>query len=343
MACSSTAAPRPLDQDAYVWQRNWTPAVHAAVATAPAALGGLRVLVAEAADPQLAMVAADPVEAHRPLTLVVRIDGARPIAELSLAPVLAVADRWRAAGIAVAGIEIDHDCATARLPDYATWLRAHRPAGLRYSITALPTWAGSPALHDVAAAVDELVVQVHAVRAPAIFEPAARADLARFAAAVPEASLRVALPTYRAQVYGTPVEVEPAVVRAFVDELEREPIANVHGIVWFRLPVAGDDTTWSTDTFAALIERRAPPASLVEVTLRARGDDRFDIVATNPTARSAELPAVRLAGDLEAVELVGGYSERARFHYRPPHRRLAPGETQAIGWVRGKAPHVALE
>ena len=62
--------------------------------------------------------------------------------------------RWRAAGVDVVGLEIDHDCATAVLADYARWLAANRPpAPLAWSITALPTWAGAPALPAVAAAL----------------------------------------------------------------------------------------------------------------------------------------------------------------------------------------------
>jgi uncharacterized protein DUF3142 len=308
------------------------------------------VLIAEPAQGDLAVTLL-PIdrgalaEAHRPVTLVVRIDGARPIAGLVLAPVIAAAVELRTAGVAVAGIEIDHDCATARLGEYAAWLRERRPPrDLRFSITALPTWAGSGALADVAAAVDELVVQVHAIRAPTIFDRArAQADLRAFAAAVPNAVLRVALPTYRVRIGERWMEADVGDVRAFVDDLVRAPLANVAGIVWFRLPVAGDADTWTAETFAGVLERRgyAPPE--VRVTLQARGGDRFDVIASNPLARAAELPAVQIDGELDEVELVSGYTEDRRRHFRAPHRRLPAGATQTIGWVRGKAPHVAID
>jgi hypothetical protein len=197
--------PVALSHEAYVWQRAWTGAVRAAVAGAQPELSGLRVLVLEVSpDGTTRSPAVDTeslVRAGRPITAVVRIDGSRVPAETSLAPALARVDRWRAAGVSVAGLEIDHDCATAALRDYAAWLAAHRPvAALRYSITALPTWVSAPEeLRAVAAVVDELVVQVHAVRAPAIFEAAAaRQWIERFADVVAARSsvLRVALPTY---------------------------------------------------------------------------------------------------------------------------------------------------
>jgi Protein of unknown function (DUF3142) len=343
IGCGAPAS-ATLEQDAYVWQRNWTEPVRAAVASAPAALGGLRVLVADVGkgDRSLAILPIDPAalrEAHRPITLVVRVDGAQPIAELSLAPALAAAQAW---GVPIAGLEVDHDCATARLADYAAWLHAQRPPGVRFSITALPAWAASPALAELAATVDELVVQVHAVRAPTIFDPvAARRGLVAFAGAVPAARLRVALPTYSASVHGELLTVDPAVVGAFVDELKRSPVSGVIGIVWFRLPVAGDDQTWSSATFAGVIG--APVSAGVRVTLRDRGDDRVDIIATNSSQAPAELPSVRLDGAVIAAELVSGYQPRGDRLWAAPHHQLAAGASQAIGWARGKALHVATD
>ena len=127
----AAVAPIALQHEAYVWQRAWTGSVRAAVASAPAELAGLRVLTLEidrdghATWPGVSTDAL--VRASRPITAVVRIDGSRIPADLALAPVLDRIDRWRAAGVPVAGIEIDHDCATAALADYATWLAAQRP------------------------------------------------------------------------------------------------------------------------------------------------------------------------------------------------------------------------
>ena len=113
------------------------------------------------------------------MRLVVRIEGARgplavPALWAELEPLLA---RWRAGGVDVAGIEIDHDCATAALDDYASWLRELRdamPRDLKLSVTALPSWLESPALDQVLGAVDDSVLQVHAVQRPdhALFDAA---------------------------------------------------------------------------------------------------------------------------------------------------------------------------
>ena len=265
VGCASSApqergAPVALAHEAYVWQRAWTGAVRSAVANAQPELAGLRVLALEIGKDGTARapaVSADALaRASRPITAVVRVDGARVPAEVSLAPALGAIERWRAAGIPVAGVEIDHDCATAALADYAAWLRAHRPEGLRLSITALPTWAGAPpALRELVAAVDEVVLQVHAVRAPDIFDPvAARRWVERFAAAAPGARLRVALPTYKVALGAA----DPDEVAAFLRALERDPVPGVAGIVWFRLPVATDRTAWSASVLTAVIQPEPP-------------------------------------------------------------------------------------
>lgn len=267
-ASSSAPAPVALRHDAYVWQRAWTGSVRAAVARAPAELSGLRVLTLEIdRDGVLTWPAVSTdalARASRPITAVVRIDGSRLPAETSLAPVVERLVRWREAGIPVAGLEVDHDCATVALAEYAAWLTAQRPpTRLRFSITALPTWATAPraTLVDLSAAVDEIVLQVHAVRAPTIFEPrAARRHVEEFAAAVPRTTnLRVALPTYRVALGAA----HPDEVATLLRSLERAPVRGVSGIVWFRLPTATDRTAWSAPLLAAVI-RGAPHAHLEE-------------------------------------------------------------------------------
>ncbi len=331
-----------LAQAAYVWQRNWTPGVRQAVAHPLEALDGLHVLAAEvdAEEHGLTLVRLDEATlaaSQRPITLVVRINGTRPIEGLALAPIARLAEALQAAGVDVGGVEVDHDCATARLPEYATWLALQRPAApLRFSITALPTWSGSPALARVAAAVDEVVVQVHAVRAPAIFDGnTAWDDLTRFARALRSTRLRVALPTYSAVVRGDEIGVDPDDVAAFVQRLETRPIAGIEGIVWFRLPVAGDEQTWSAATFARVVTGRAPDAH-ARIALVERGADRFDVLVTNPGDVIVDLPPIRVDGAIGAADLVQGYREVRPGRWEAPRRSLAGGQRLVIGWIHGK-------
>lgn len=341
---------RPLAHDTYLWQQVWTAPVQASVAAAPAELDGLRVLMLEV-RPRISTtfprtepwwVPVDPASlarAHRPVTAVIRIEGARLPPADEPVPMTSVIDRieaWRAAGVDVVGVEIDHDSATAALADYATWLRAMRPrAPLRWSITALPTWADDPAgLRALAAAVDELVVQVHAVRYPRIFDDAeARGWIRAVAAAAPHARLRVALPTYR-----TPLAAaSPVEVARFLRWLERGPDAPaVRGVVWFRLPVDGDRNAWPTPTLRAVIRGdRLAPAVSVSVVARAPG--LHDLVLTNRGTLAAPWPALRLRG-ADTADLIGGYAPDpdAAGRWAPPARELQPGQSTIVGWAAGE-------
>ncbi|MEZ4403557.1 MAG: DUF3142 domain-containing protein [Kofleriaceae bacterium] len=332
----------PLTHDAYVWQRRWTDAVRTSVGAAPAEVAGLRVLLLDqAADGAAAWPAVDAASlraAGRPVTAVVRLDGARLPATVPLAEVLARVDAWRAAGAPVVGVEIDHDCATAALPDYARWLAAVRlPPALRLSVTALPAWAASPALPRVAAAVDELVLQVHAVRAPRLFEPAqARRDLVRFAEVVPATQLRVALPTYDTVIRGRLVRSDPAEVAGFVRWLGQRGAPAVRGVVWFRLPVDGDARAWPASTLAAVMAGHAPRSTVV-VQVRPTGPGRADLVLTNPGPAPAPWPDLRVDGRVSGVELLGYQPRPAPGRtFTAPRRQLAAGASTVIGWATGQ-------
>lgn len=87
------------------------------------------------------------------------------------AAILADLAQWRAAGNAVAGVQVDFDAATKGLSGYAAFLkdlRAHLPRDARLSITGLMDWSahGDPqALRALAGTVDEVVIQTYQARA----------------------------------------------------------------------------------------------------------------------------------------------------------------------------------
>ncbi|HEY4178008.1 MAG TPA: DUF3142 domain-containing protein [Kofleriaceae bacterium] len=332
-------SPQRLPQSAYVWQRNWTPAVRDAVAHPTAGLDRLDVLAGEvgeggAAVKLVAIDSASLLASHLPIVLVVRVNGSRIDKQLTLEPLLVEELELRAAGVNVRGIQIDHDSATAALGDYAAWLASVRPGGdLKFSITALPAWGSEAA--RLASVVDEITVQVHAVRVPFIFDANdAWHDLAHFAQAC-HTPLRVALPTYRAVVHGDEVRAEPVQIAAFVRRLETHPIAGVGGIAWFRLPVSGDGETWSPAMFASIVATRSADAPRAQLSLVPSGPDVFDVVATNPGPDDVELPSLHVAGALETADLIG-YRELAPGAWEAPNRSLRHDERVVIGWMRGK-------
>jgi hypothetical protein len=118
----AAAGQRPtveLPHAACVWQRQWTPAVLAALAQ-PAHGSALRVLTLEVdgaliprAAPDLAALTGD----GRPMWLLVPSEGSRlPLAaEAPASDLTVLAGHWRQAGVRLAGIEIDQDTASAAL------------------------------------------------------------------------------------------------------------------------------------------------------------------------------------------------------------------------------------
>lgn len=195
------------DQQVYVWQRVWTPQHADALAHSRDLFGALRVLALQVHPREgwreipadLSLLKRD----GRPLWLVARLDGQLPQLdqEAIIQRLLAITQRWQAAGLPVTGVEIDHDAATARLPDYQRFLQRLRqrlPAALQLGITALPAWIGSPNLPGVLQQADSSVLQVHAVLSPqqGLFDgPLALRWVRQYAAVTPK-PFRVALPAY---------------------------------------------------------------------------------------------------------------------------------------------------
>lgn len=371
-ACGKQDADLP--NDAYVWQRRWTPAVTHAVSEAANVVRTWRVLAGEMsadgrwhdAAPDLAALAAT----KRPAIMVLRLDGradALPDAD-SAARIVATSDAWRRAGVTLAGIEIDYDCATAKLPVYTAFLaalKARLDPGLALSITALPTWLNSPELDTLLRIPDESVLQVHAVLNPAqgLFDAKrATAWLAAYAKRTSR-PWRVALPAYGTRVVwdedGNIAAVEserpaltpggrsselvakPAAIAAFAGQLDRTPPPGLAGIVWFRLPTANDERAWSLATWRAVLAR-APLQPALGVTARAangNGEGPQDLFLANTGNADAALPfAIRWNGACRAADGINGYTlERdvaGMYLRRAQDGLLRAGSQRNIGWIR---------
>ncbi|TWB49536.1 DUF3142 domain-containing protein [Nitrospirillum viridazoti] len=379
------AAPHlaPLPNDIYVWQRAWTPALGQAMDQAAPDIAAWRVLAAEvSAEGRVAPVLLNDARlaalrghlAGRPVILVVRIDGR--LSDTDPAPLLAAAlaplERWREAGVAVAGLEIDHDCPTSRLPFYARFLTDLRarlggggPGGTRLSITALPTWLSAPALADVVAVPDEVVLQVHAVAAPTdgLFNPA---QAARWVAAYGQrfgTPFRVALPDYGARVswnaddslatvegetpllgggaHAAELMARPADVAAFLNDLRAKAPPNLKGIAWFRLPTAEDHRAWSLATWAAVARGQTPIGHIVAQAEATATPGLSSLVLVNDGTADAELPAsLDLPAGCPLGDGANGYARDPLATQATPRLvrlspgLLPPGERRAAGWLR---------
>jgi len=375
-ACTPQPA-SPLDHEAYIWQRQWTPAIATSIDTMRGDFNGWRVLAAESttagelvdASPRLDLLA----RGAKPVIAVLRLNGSRPppSADRIAQRIEKVVEAWRAAGVSVSGIEIDHDCATARLEAYADLLaslRTRLPAGLKLSITALPTWIGAPALVRVLAQVDASVLQVHAVAAPhagagetGLFDPAQAQRWIDAYAGVAHQPFRVALPAYGLRVgfgddgaaitvegempraieaeHARELRADPVAVSALLQALARAHPASFAGIVWFRLPSEDDRRAWSIATLHAVIAgAELKPDFDVRAPSAANG--AADIVLVNRGTLDAPPPAwIEVAAkECSAADALAGFRmEKSAAGWRffsTADAILRAGHERRIGWAR---------
>lgn len=357
-----------MQHEAYIWQRVWTTELVAAVEANQPGFHAWRVLALQqrgrtmlATTPRLEVLAATAM----PVWMVLRIEGSRPPPKvedttLALRPLL---DAWRAAGIALAGVEVDHDCAEAGLEDYAVWIAALRqrmPEVPAWSITALPSWIGHGGLPRLLAEVERSVLQVHAVDRPAagLFDPdralawaQAYGRLGRpFHLALPAYGLRVALDRDqgvlavdgeglidRSGSAARELRVDPRELERLLQRLRAEPPAGLVGLLWFRLPSARDRRAMSIASLAALTQGQA-----------LRHDDRLELRSSAPGLLDLWLhregtldgapPRLRVAADCTLAEGLGTYQREVEgdiVYLQPgPSSWLRAGRSLHIGWAR---------
>jgi len=360
------------EQDAYVWAAGAEP--DADTAALPVARHRLLVLQWRAADGEQPQrfdrrdwVEALPATA---MVAVVRLDGSRiSVNAASVAHALAATiGKWSRLPVAV---EIDHDSATARVPEYTQWLRDFRrewAARTPVWITALPDWRNAPALGELLDSADTYTLQVHAVDRPEqglLDAERAVAAITAFEAASDTPSF-VALPTYQLRVgwdaSGTVrfVEGEQAIAASsqhertlFVDPLQLQSLARQlrdtrtqarRGLAWFRLPRILDRQTLSPVTFAALL-RDQSLAQTVEITVRpTAGVGGYDLMVSNRGPFDRALPKRIAWGEsCHAGDPAYGYAHAPD---RKAYLLLGSGllrtdEERVIGWIRcatGSAP-----
>ena len=366
-------APAPLSHDAYIWQRQWTPAVREALSGSTDLVRDWRVLVAQADRHGAFHTFAPDREAlarsGRPVVLVVRIDGrlASFDAQVLADRIVALTAGWPSAQLA--GIEIDYDCPTSRLPAYSDFLSTLRPrlGALPLSITALPTWLGSRDLDALLAIPDESVLQVHAVQAPqaGLFDPAVAARWVDEFATYTRRPFRVALPTYGSRVSwnedGSLLAVEseraalaagatsaelyaaPETLMAFVAHLGTDRPRGLVGIVWFRLPTVDDTRAWSLATWRGVVRGQLDTRPLV-ITLQPGETPGapFDVMLANAAATDAVPPRrVALPSSCDVADGIDGYRlhrvDNALELIADGARPLKARTRRPIGWARCKA------
>jgi hypothetical protein len=364
-----------MSNDAYVWQRQWTPALKASLLTANAWIDTWHILAAEMAEDgrlSSANIDADTLkQTGKPVVLVVRINGQlsqwepKTVIEGSLAMVA----QWRKTGVPIAGLEIDHDCATAKLAAYAQFLDQLRPLlaeqGLFLHITALPAWLESPALADLLKKVDEAVLQVHAVLNPrqGLFDPAQADTWVKQFSAISPVKFRGALPTYGSRIawdrYGRilaveseiptgltgkhiqELEVKPASVAGLIDTWRQDFPKGFQGIVWFRLPTTDDSRAWSLATWKAVMDGRPLTTQFTAYAVPGDMPGVFDIFIANESDVDGQAPSnIRVvspercsaADGINAYHMIGS-PDAIQFHLSQA-QTLRARQRSIVGWVR---------
>lgn len=301
-------AESPFTHEAYVWQRLWSGGVQDAIAHHAIHFSALTVLAAE-----VSWKDGQPHVVRIPLDYSVLTNGLCPVGlALRIGP--CPANLWtnratttflaslaaslvaeaRAHRLTPRELQIDFDCAEAKLDGYGAWVTAFRRkvAPVPLAVTALPSWLDQPAFRRLAAAAGEYVLQVHSLQRPRAFDaPFTLCDPAAARRAVERAAgigvpFRVALPTYGyltafdttgrfvglsaegpgktwpegiqlREVRANPIELAELVQRWAA----RRP-AGMRGVIWYRLPVSGDSLNWRWPTLGAIVAGRSPRESL---------------------------------------------------------------------------------
>ena len=278
-------------------------------------------------------------------------------------------------GLLIYELQIDLDCAESKLDGYAVWVKAIRSkiAPVRVTITALPVWLKHSSFERLIAAADGYVLQVHSLERPkGIGAAFTLCDPAEARRAVERAArlgkpFRVALPTYgyviafNAGGRFTGLSAEgPAMtwpegtqlreVRADSDamaQLVQGWSANrpqeLAGVIWDRLPVAGEKLNWRWPTLAAVMagnaprsdlraEARHPQAGLVEIDLVNAGAADYALpVQVTVSWQDGRLVA---ADGLRGFDSAEAGPKAVKFRSRDEAERVEPGERRGIGWVR---------
>lgn len=365
---SGCAPPAELDQQLYIWQRQWRPSHAEALQQTRETFSQLRVLALQY-HPQAGWSAArsDPALLRadgRPLVAVVRLDGRLPEQQDEvIRRCLALLEHWRNAGLALVGLELDHDAGTAQLAHYRqllTALRQQLPPDIRLSITALPAWLDSPELPALLASVQQSVLQVHAVQraSQGLFDAALARQWAERWSRQSQTPFLLALPAYSVALLDdagrrplieaeAPVDSratrrelrsDPHAMALLLRQLREQPPPHLRGLIWFRLPLADDRRSWPLATLLAVARGEAlQPQGELQVH-RENGLSQLSLYNRGnlpwPLPARLQLPASQCsaADGLRHYQLQREATQLLFIRRQPAE--LRPGSRLALGWAR---------
>jgi hypothetical protein len=367
---------KPLTHSVYVWQRVWTSELTKTITESQSLFASAHILAFQV-EPSGKIIRINFDHSFLrdksiPLVATIRISDNSPPEIWNSLPEIC-SSLMRKDQPAWSGIEIDWDCPTAKLDVYAarlTDLRRIIPKSMTLSITALPTWTSSARLSDLAETVDYSVLQLHSVSVPTanhFFDPGlAFRQIAAYAKRSGK-PFYAALPAYSSRLYsdrqGVPagienespredlrgmsfreLSVDPAAVASCISRVASSGIRNLEGFIWFRLPLASDNRSWSLAALRAVI--RNEPLKPVLVLTQENDEGVIDLSLANRGTCDAPLPTITVRGDVRFAEAFPLYvtdHSAGGLRFKPVSpRALPPGCRCVIGWVRGDSITTAI-
>lgn len=330
-----------MPQDVYVWQRSWGEPVRNAVTETAPSWERFTVLAAEVSwakgQPKVARMEPDWAtlkKSGKSIGLALRIGSygglfqredevTRKLADLA-ASLVAQAE---AHGVEAAEVQLDFDCAEAKLAGYRVWVEAlrERVKPVPLTITGLPSWLDQREFKPLMQATDGFVLQVHALQRPTGIRDEAvklcdplKARAAVEMAAAAGVPFKVALPTYS---YVTAFNKDGRFIGASAegpardwpsDVITRELAANpqelallvngwthrrpamLQGVIWYRLPVSTDRWNWDWPTLAQVMQGK-PPKMQWRVVTRSPEPGLVEVLLANEsTAKGKPQQTVRV-------------------------------------------------
>ncbi len=376
----STAPQEELWHGTYIWQRRHTPELGKAIADARLDVDRFFVFageltldhgrVAETLFPQ-EWSAFAPVD--RPVILVFRIAASLEstirtsgpnVVESLVRMTEEVLKSAKRAGLSVSGIQLDYDSPTSKLAGYTALLRLLGTSvpDVEISITALPSWLGSPEFSRLARSCSWFTLQVHGVERPAGLDaPLVLCDYDRVPEWVEQAAavgrpFCLALPTYtwrclfnddgrfvgfagEQQIQtGSDVTVrlaasDPVRLASIVHGLNTTRPPNLLGILWFRQPVFSDRWNWSWPVLQKVMKGLPPDIGFIARVDRPQPslyEIHVSSLASEQTPTDLHI-SVRTTGRVAARDVTAGY-QFAGDGLRGP--ALPPGTSLRIAWFR---------
>jgi hypothetical protein len=384
IACQKTST-LPFEQDAYIWQRQWTPALRDAMQQSSPYIKKWRILVAEVTAS--GKMKTFPINwaalslSKKKGVLVVRINGQLTSwnPEKTTHDIAALLKKFAAITPLIAGIEIDHDCATAKLQGYMSFLKKIRALdslnNKTLSITVLPSWLNSPQLVPLLSLSNTAVLQVHSISDPKkglINIQDVKKWLQAFDALTP-VPFYVALPTYSSVVAwnnnGKIIGIESEVPRSFsrknsqtiianpllvsqlVRALKQTPYQHLKGISWFRLPTKNDRRAWSMATWLAIIKGKKIATQLEGFVINGYSPKAYDIQVMNTGDIDTVLPQTVVVSSTTAHCYAADALRSYQYHQekgnivfqRTKQAILKIHQRHIVGWVHCDGQRIVVD